>query len=554
MSYLALLLILPLAILAGRFESILPQWDFHSGAAPIVTTIWASGFIALLFKLGWEFFSLVRIRISSTRVEHREITECFAKAKRESGANSRVQLIASPHINGPVMIGWIFPTIVIPTAWLIGVPLEHLRAVFAHELGHVKRFDFPANLLQRIVEASLFFNPAAHWLSRIIRDEREHACDDFATSLVCCARDYSRALVWFESFRSSAHKAPALAAALGGKDDLSCRIQRVLRLSVSKSGKANPQLLLTITVGIISALSLIVLAGGTTLVAKGSMQLQAPIPESNLLVFVDPPPYIEVDELPFEQVLNAPIQWGARKQPLFTSIPIIKKGDILINIRKRAPRLFPEIPNHYLLENKLPFLDSTLPRRDLDKDGFNVLEEYQAGTNPQDDESHPAYSNKLKFLKRQSQVYRIEFVARPDEQRFQLRRLPSSKWPKRNNFYVKVGETTEDKQIRVDSLTEKVAKTTDGIIVDASVLTITFLPTGKKHQIVRNVTEEIPTYFAELRLDHHSGKSFYVKEGDEFVVPGDLEKWTLKSVEEEKCTISRKSGDNVVSQTIEKEK
>jgi beta-lactamase regulating signal transducer with metallopeptidase domain len=55
-----------------------------------------------------------------------------------------------------------------------------LEAVLAHELGHIRRWDYACNLLQTTLETVLFFHPAVWWLSRKVRDQREICCDEIA--------------------------------------------------------------------------------------------------------------------------------------------------------------------------------------------------------------------------------------------------------------------------------------------------------------------------------------------------------------------------------------
>jgi hypothetical protein len=50
--------------------------------------------------------------------------------------------------------------------------------ILIHELAHVRRHDMWVNLLQRLAEAVLFFNPAAWYLSRRISTLREFCCDE----------------------------------------------------------------------------------------------------------------------------------------------------------------------------------------------------------------------------------------------------------------------------------------------------------------------------------------------------------------------------------------
>ena len=125
-------------------------------------------------------------------------------------------------------------------------------------------------------------------------------------------------------------------------------------------------------------------------------------------------------------------------------------------------------------------------------------------------------SEKITFVGRRAQIYKVKFSAKPDKRRFQIQRIPSVKWPERANFIIGIGDTSTDNQIRIDGFAKKDAKNEKGILVDASILPVTFLPTGKKYQLTRNVTETIPIYYAELRNSDTPKKSFFVKKGDTF--------------------------------------
>jgi len=111
-----------------------------------------------------------------------------------------------------------------------------LEAVIAHELAHVRRYDYLVNLLQTALETLLFYHPAVWWLSRRVRVEREHACDDAAVECVGDALLYGRSLAALEQLR-----APAAALALAANGgSLMQRIQRLVRLN-SGNVNANPR-------------------------------------------------------------------------------------------------------------------------------------------------------------------------------------------------------------------------------------------------------------------------------------------------------------------------
>ena len=121
--------------------------------------------------------------------------------------------------------------ILFPASAITGLSAEQLEAVLAHELAHVRRHDFLVNALQTIAETLLFYHPAIWWLSRHIRHEREHCCDDLAVSL-CSPVEYCRALLALEQLR-----APQSAWALGATDgSLVSRVRRIAGTDAPASG------------------------------------------------------------------------------------------------------------------------------------------------------------------------------------------------------------------------------------------------------------------------------------------------------------------------------
>jgi len=100
---------------------------------------------------------------------------------------------------------------------------KQLRAILAHELAHVRRRDYLANVVQIAAEALLFHHPAARWVSRRIRTEREYCCDDVAVHAGAAPADYARALAALDDARDDCRL--AVAAASGTLLD---RIQRIV--------------------------------------------------------------------------------------------------------------------------------------------------------------------------------------------------------------------------------------------------------------------------------------------------------------------------------------
>jgi GWxTD domain-containing protein len=124
----------------------------------------------------------------------------------------------------PVVVGYLRPAILLPVGMLTGMPVAQIEAILLHELAHIRRNDYLANLLQTVVEGFLFYHPAIWWISRVIRAERENCCDDLVVAVTGDAPAYAAALTSLERNRWTANEAAL--AATGG--NLMKRIRRIL--------------------------------------------------------------------------------------------------------------------------------------------------------------------------------------------------------------------------------------------------------------------------------------------------------------------------------------
>src|SRR2546422_656218 len=95
-----------------------------------------------------------------------------------------VRVLESAVVQVPAVIGWLRPVILLPASALTGLTPLQLDALVAHELAHVRRYDYLVNLIQSVIETLLFYHPAVWWASQQVREEREHCCDDLAV-VVC---------------------------------------------------------------------------------------------------------------------------------------------------------------------------------------------------------------------------------------------------------------------------------------------------------------------------------------------------------------------------------
>lgn len=189
---------------------------------PAVVAFWVAGMLWFSIRLLGGFRFTRRLRANSYAAPEIWQEALNRIAARMGGAP--VRLMGSSLVNVPTVIGYLRPIILVPVAFLTGIPAEHVIALLTHEMAHIRRNDYIACILQSIAEVVLFYHPAVWWISEQIRTERELCCDDMAIACGADALTYARALTELES-RRAAHLTTQLAAN-GGR--LMDRIRRLI--------------------------------------------------------------------------------------------------------------------------------------------------------------------------------------------------------------------------------------------------------------------------------------------------------------------------------------
>ncbi len=184
------------------------------------------------------------------------IEDAVQRLARQMGVRRRVAISGSRWIDVPAQLGVIRPLLLLPVSGLTSLSAGELEALLLHELAHVKRHDFAANLFQVVVETLLFFHPAVWWISATIRMERENCCDDMAVAQCGQPNHLARALARLEQQRITRPTGVAMSA---GGGSLVRRIRRLTRprsAAVSLSAGLPASLaLLTATLSLLTLLS-----------------------------------------------------------------------------------------------------------------------------------------------------------------------------------------------------------------------------------------------------------------------------------------------------------
>ena len=206
---------------APRFET----WDAGrvEAAIPWLVAAWLAGVALLSARFAAALALTRRLRRATREAAPRWRRACEELSERLE-LRRAVRVCESTLAEVPTVVGWLRPVVLVPAGVFTGLAPRQVEAILAHELAHVRRHDYLVNLLQTAIETLLFYHPAVWWVSRQVREEREHCCDDLAVAVCGDVLTYAKALAELEELRAGL---PVLAlAATGGS--LLRRIERLL--------------------------------------------------------------------------------------------------------------------------------------------------------------------------------------------------------------------------------------------------------------------------------------------------------------------------------------
>jgi bla regulator protein blaR1 len=310
---------------------------------PWLMVAYGLGLMLMLLRMGAGLRQLQRLRASGTDPVDAGLDQLLESLRLQLGMTREVLLRFSSHVAVPIVIGALRPMILLPASMVEDLGTEGLRAILLHELAHISRGDYLINLLQSLVECLLFFNPFAWAISGILRQEREHCCDDLVVAETGQAVAYASALARLAEIRPCQVSNIVLAATGPGKQDLLFnRIKRIVEMKTQPVRTVQTVAVCSI-VAIIVAISIACFS--PSYAQKGKKQKEEPaaqkeekplIKKSTRIVFIDSNgkkrEYTNVDQLP-----------PAEKKKLEAELEAL--DDTLAAIRKIGPQISEGLAN-----------------------------------------------------------------------------------------------------------------------------------------------------------------------------------------------------------------
>jgi bla regulator protein blaR1 len=226
---------------------------YYEGHASWFVLIWFTGFLFFLVRFTGSLFYVYRLKNNHIYDVDEGWNDHLKRLGGRIGLSGTVRLAESGLARIPMTIGYLKPVILLPLGTLSGVPPQQIDAILLHELAHILRKDYLLNIFQSVIELLFFYHPLTWWLSGLIREEREHICDDIAVDINQDHLNYIKALTTMEELNA---KSPLLASAMNGsKKKLLCRVKRLLTPAKIRKGISEGVIAFILLIGLVFALS-----------------------------------------------------------------------------------------------------------------------------------------------------------------------------------------------------------------------------------------------------------------------------------------------------------
>lgn len=173
---------------AGSFIS---QWNWNR-YLPWIAGGYLLGVSIMLFRLLRSMLQVNRLSSRAIQLTEGPLVEIVSTLASRWSLKLAPRIAETKELLVPTVVGLFRPLILLPTSMLSGLNPAELELILTHELAHIRRWDMWINLLQRLAETILFFNPGLWYANRKINLLREFCCDEMTCNHEPCDQHAQR--------------------------------------------------------------------------------------------------------------------------------------------------------------------------------------------------------------------------------------------------------------------------------------------------------------------------------------------------------------------------
>jgi beta-lactamase regulating signal transducer with metallopeptidase domain len=201
---------------------------FTATAGTIVTGLYLLTLLYGYARFGFAWSRTLRIRGGAEAITPSFPLDRVWKSAGDAFGVRRVALLSSPSVTGPVALGAFRRAIIVPNRFRTEGSEQVLTAAIGHEMAHVARNDFAANLCYELLYVLISFHPASWFIRRQIERTREVACDEAVTARLLEPRVYARSIMYIATCATTEPQ-PGYTLGIFDGSMLEERMRRLLR-------------------------------------------------------------------------------------------------------------------------------------------------------------------------------------------------------------------------------------------------------------------------------------------------------------------------------------
>jgi len=218
----------------------IPWWQ-------IVLVVWLIGLLVFLAYNIVRHYRFLKIANRWSKKATGDTLTLLQNLKTDMGIAKQIELIQSPCVSSPMMIGFVKPRILLPSEALAQ---DELRFILKHELVHHKRRDLLYKYLVLAATAIHWFNPVVYLLAKAVGVLCEMSCDAevVRNTDADTRQSYSETIIGIVKYKSNFTTALSTNF-YGGKRGMKNRITSIMDPNKKKVGIAIIIMAIVITLG-----------------------------------------------------------------------------------------------------------------------------------------------------------------------------------------------------------------------------------------------------------------------------------------------------------------
>jgi TonB family protein len=248
-------------------------------AANIMFTVWLAGFAIALSVLVGGIIRLAWLVFRATPITSELWIRVTKDTSRVLKLTRPIQILHHPRSSTLGTWGILRGRILVPRdaeSW----PEERVRIVLAHELAHIKRFDWIMQIIAESARAIHWFNPLFWIACKRLRHESEHSCDDAVLNLGIDGQTYAAHLLELARAFKNSDRAWSPVLAMAQPPHLERRFVAMLNPSLNRR---------PVGLATVGAVVLVAICLTLPLAAMQSREQAAPVVQPRVVTKSSPP-------------------------------------------------------------------------------------------------------------------------------------------------------------------------------------------------------------------------------------------------------------------------